>query len=114
SRPPWSVNAFAEAFAMQALVHMDDLKASRERIRQERDWLIHKITALGFYCHPSSVNFILVECHRDVAKLCESLLGRSILVRDCTSFGLSTSIRVAVRTHDENLLLMEALAACMP
>jgi histidinol-phosphate/aromatic aminotransferase/cobyric acid decarboxylase-like protein len=60
------------------------------------------------------VNFILVECHRDVAKLCESLLGRSILVRDCTSFGLPTCIRVAVRTHDENLLLMEAMAACMP
>jgi len=114
TRPPWSVNAFAEAFAMQALVHMDDLEASRERIRQERDWLIHEITALGFYCHPSSVNFILVECHRDVATLCEYLLGRSILVRDCTSFGLPTCIRVAVRTHDENLLLMEAMAACMP
>jgi threonine-phosphate decarboxylase len=114
SRPPWSVNAFAEAFAMQALVHIEDLKASRERIRQERDWLFHEITALGFYCHPSSVNFILVECHRDVAKLCGSLLGRSILVRDCTSFGLPTCIRVAVRTHDENLLLMEALAACIP
>ena len=114
SRPPWSVNAFAEAFAMQALVHMDDLKASRERIRQERDWLFHEITALGFYCHPSSVNFILVEYHRDVAMLCECLLGRSILVRDCTSFGLPTCIRVAVRTHDENLLLMEALAACIP
>ena len=114
SRPPWSVNAFAEAFAMQALVHIEDLEASRERIRQERDWLFHEITALGFYCHPSSVNFILVECHRDVAKLCESLIGRSILVRDCTSFGLPTCIRVAVRTHDENLLLMEAMAACMP
>ena len=114
SRPPWSVNAFAEAFAIQALIHIEDLEASRERIRQERDWLSHEITALGFYCHPSSVNFILVECHRDVAKLCESLLGRSILVRDCTSFGLSTSIRVAVRTHNENLLLLEALSACMP
>ena len=114
TRPPWSVNAFAEAFAMQALVHMDDLKASRERIRQERDWLTKEISALGFYCHPSSVNFILVECNRDVAKLCECLNKRLILVRDCTSFGLPTCIRVAVRTHDENLLLMEALAKCMP
>ena len=114
SRPPWSVNAFAEAFAMQALVHMDELEISRERIRQERDWLSHEITALGFYGHPSSVNFILVECNRAVTKLCECLLGRSILVRDCTSFGLPTCIRVAVRTHDENLLLMEAITACMP
>ena len=114
SRPPWSVNAFAEAFAMQALVHMNDLEASRVRIRQERDWLSHEISALGFYCHPSSVNYILVECHRDVATLCECLNKRLILVRNCKSFGLPTCIRVAVRTHDENLLLMEALSACMP
>jgi threonine-phosphate decarboxylase len=114
SRPPWSVNAFAEAFAMQALVHIDDLKKSRERIRQERDWLSSEITALGFNCHPSSVNFILVECNRNVAKLCDCLEKRLILVRDCTSFGLPTCIRVAVRTHDENLRLMEAISACMP
>ncbi|MDO8872569.1 MAG: histidinol-phosphate transaminase [Methanoregula sp.] len=114
SRPPWSVNAFAEAFAMQAFVHMDDLGASRERIRQERNWLSHEITALGFHCHPSSVNFILVECNRDVATLCDCLERRLILVRNCTSFGLPTCIRVAVRTHDENILLMEAMAACMP
>jgi len=114
SRPPWSVNAFAEAFAMQALIHMDDLKASRERIRQEREWLSHEITALGLYCHPSSVNFILVECNRDVTRLCECLSEHLILVRDCTSFGLPTCIRIAVRTHDENILLLKALAACIP
>lgn len=114
SRPPWSVNAFAEAFAIKALVHMNDLEVSRARIRQERDWLSHEISALGFYCHPSSVNFILVECNRDVVTLCTCLEKRLILVRDCTSFGLPTCIRVAVRTHDENLLLVEALAACMP
>ena len=114
SRPPWSVNAFAEAFAMQALVHFDALEASRARIRQERDWLSHEITALGLYCSPSFVNFILVECHRDVATLCECLEKRLILVRNCTSFGLPTCIRVAVRTHDENCLLVEAIAACMP
>jgi threonine-phosphate decarboxylase len=114
SRPPWSVNAFAEAFAMQALVHIDDLKESRERIREERDWLSSEITALGFNCHLSSVNFILVECNRNVAKLCDCLEKRLILVRDCTSFGLPTCIRVAVRTHDENLRLMEAISACMP
>ncbi len=113
-RPPWSVNAFAEAFAMQALIHMDDLEVSRERIREEREWLSHEITALGFYCHPSSVNFILVECNRDVTKFCECISEHLILVRDCTSFGLPTCIRVAVRTHDENLLLIEAITACMP
>jgi threonine-phosphate decarboxylase len=114
SRPPWSVNAYAEAFAMQALIHMKDLEASRARIRQERAWLSDEISSMGFFCHPSLVNYILVECHRDVAALCECLEKRLILVRDCTSFGLPTCIRVAVRTHDENLQLLEALAECMP
>ncbi len=114
SRPPWSVNAFAEAFAMEALVHMQDLEASREKIQKERDWLSQEITARGLRCHPSLVNYILVECNRDVTRLCECLAERSILVRDCTSFGLPTCIRVAVRTHDENIRLMETLAACLP
>jgi len=114
TRPPWSVNAFAEAFAMQALLHRDDLELSRIRIRQERDWLSREINNLGFICHPSSTNYILVECNRDVTALCECLEKRLILVRNCASFGLPTSIRVAVRTHEENLLLMEAMAACSP
>jgi len=114
SRSPWSVNSFAEAFAMEALLHMDDLKVSRDRIRKERDWLSQEIEALGFHCHPSSVNYILVECYRDATKICECLEGRLILVRNCTSFGMPTHIRVAVRTREENLLLMEALAACTP
>jgi threonine-phosphate decarboxylase len=114
SRPPWSVNAFAEAFAMEALVHMHDLETSRVRIRQEQDWLSREISALGFNCHPTSVNYILVECNRDVTMLCECLEKRLILVRNCASFGLPSCIRVAVRTHEENLLLLEAMAACMP
>jgi len=114
TRPPWSVNAFAEAFAMEALLHMDDLKASRDRIQKERDWLTREIAGLGFHCHPSSVNYILVECYRDVTTICECLESHLILVRNCASFGLPTHIRVAVRTREENLLLVEALAACKP
>jgi len=114
SRPPWSVNAYAEAFAMQALLHIDDLKDARACIRKEREWLIHEITALGLECYPSSVNFILVEYHQPVSPLCDMLADRSILIRNCSSFGLPTCVRIAVRTHEENLLLIEALTACMP
>lgn len=114
SRPPWSVNAYAEAFAMQALLHMDDLEESRSRIRAEREWLSAEISSRGFFCHPSLVNYILIECNRNVQTLCECLEKRLILVRDCTSFGLPTCIRVAVRTHEENIQLIEALEECTP
>ncbi|MDO9325876.1 MAG: aminotransferase class I/II-fold pyridoxal phosphate-dependent enzyme [Methanoregula sp.] len=113
SRPPWSVNAYAEAFAMEALLHMEDLRVARERIKTEREWLNYEIAALGLKPCPSSVNYILVECNRPVSPLCDRLAQHSILIRNCTSFGLPTCIRVAVRTHEENILLIEAFAKCM-
>jgi threonine-phosphate decarboxylase len=113
TRPPWSVNAFAEAYAMEAFKHMGELAASRAAIAQERDRLAYEINALGMRCHPSSANYILVEYGRNVTSLCAALVQRDILVRDCTSFELPTCIRVAVRTREENQVLLEALSVCM-
>ena len=112
TRPPWSVNAFAEAYAIQAFQHRDELARSRTGIAIERDFLTEGIFALGLRCCPSSANFILVQCSRDVTSLCRCLAQRDILVRNCTSFGLPTCIRVAVRTRNENQVLLEALSAC--
>jgi len=113
TRPPWSVNAYAEAFALEALKHRDELAGSRQLIEKERARLELGIAALGLIPRPSSVNYILIECGRNVANLCGRLESSGILVRDCTSFGLPTHIRIAVRTREENRVLMEALAACL-
>ncbi len=113
ARSPWSVNAYAEAFAMEALLHLDDLAQSRAAIAKERDRLVSALNDLGLTCQPSAVNYLLVECGREASPLCEELALKNILVRDCTSFGLPTSIRIAVRTRDENMQLLEALASCM-
>jgi len=112
-RCPWSVNALAEAFAMEALLHLDELEKSRDAIARERDRLVSAISSLGLICTPSAVNYLLVDCGRIATPLCEALAGHNILVRDCTSFGLPTSIRIAVRNHDENSHLLEALASCV-
>jgi threonine-phosphate decarboxylase len=113
TRPPWSVNAYAEAYALEAFRHMDELAASRAAIAREREFLAKEIDALGLCCKPSSANFLLVECGWDVAAFCSALANHNVLVRDCTSFGLTTCIRVAVRGRDENRVLIEALSACM-
>lgn len=114
TRPPWSVNAFAEAFAREAFRHWDKLAESRTAIAQEREWLTSHINLIGLHCNPSSANFILVDCGKDVGPLCTALLHHDILVRDCSSFGLPHCIRVAVRTRQENKILMEALSSCVP
>jgi threonine-phosphate decarboxylase len=113
TRPPWSVNAFAEAYALEAFRHLGELSASRAAIARERTWLATEIDTLGLHCNPSSANFLLIECGWDVVPFCTALAKRDILVRDCTSFGLPTFIRVAVRTREENRVLTEALSACL-
>jgi threonine-phosphate decarboxylase len=112
-RPPWSVNAFAEAFALQAFRHYHELEKSRRLIEQERNWLSEHLLALGLHCRPSAANFFIVDIAYKAKVLCRRLKRSGILVRDCTSFGLPTSVRVAVRTRDENKYLLEALASCL-
>jgi threonine-phosphate decarboxylase len=113
ARSPWCVNAYAEAYAMEALLHLDELAASRTLIEKERAFLVSELEALGLRCTPSRANYILADYGRDAAPLCEALAGKGILVRDCTSFGLPTFIRVAVMTREENQILSEALKACV-
>jgi threonine-phosphate decarboxylase len=112
-RSPWSVNAFAEHFAIQAFKKYDKLEESRNKIRIERDYLVKSLNDLGFAVTPPSANFILADIGMDASTLRSSLAGHGILIRDCTSFGLPHSIRVSVRTRPENKILVEALQACV-
>jgi threonine-phosphate decarboxylase len=113
ARSPWCVNAYAEAFAMEALLHIAELADSRREIEKERNQLVSGISDLGLTCNPSSANFLLIECGRDVTSLCEALSKKNILIRSCASFGLPTCIRIAVRAPDENTQLLEALGSCV-
>lgn len=113
-RPPWSVNTFAEEFAVLAFRNYHLLEESRRKIRLERDWLEKKLRGLGLPALPSSANFLLVNLDGPASNLAARLLARGILVRDCASFGLPESVRIAVRRREENELLVEALAACLP
>ena len=113
-RPPWSVNTFAEEFAILAFRNYHLLEESRRRIRVERDWLERNLRDPGLAVLPSSANFLMVNLGEPAAELAARLLVKGILVRDCASFGLPGSIRIAVRRREENERLVEALTECMP
>ncbi|MDG6256314.1 MAG: histidinol-phosphate transaminase [Methanomicrobiaceae archaeon] len=112
-RPPWTVNCFAEDFAVRCLARSDDLAQSRRAIAAEREWLKNAFDALGIAHRPSDTNFILLDLDEPAADLAGRLLAHGVVVRDCASFGLLHSIRVAVRTHEENRQLVRALEVCL-
>jgi threonine-phosphate decarboxylase len=112
---PWSVNSFAQLAAELVLSDKEYIKKTRQLVGKERAFLFTEIAGIKkLNPYPSVTNFLLVKIN-DV-KLTSSLLRmrlirRGILIRDCVNFrGLSNKfIRVAVRSHNENLKLIKAL-----
>ena len=113
ARLPWTVNSYAEAFSLQAFRHYSELEESRKLIARERSFIVDGLCSLGLSCQSSDANFLLVETGRNVQGLCDLLRARGILVRDCTSFDLPTNIRIAVRTREENEILLKELSSCL-
>ena len=88
------------------------LTKSNSIIQKELNYLINEINRLdGFQCNDSSTNFILIKIKNDSKKLQEKLLEQKILIRDCKNFrGLNNHyIRIAVKSHKDNLKLVKAL-----
>jgi len=109
---PWNVNGIAQQMAIKALSDASHLRTTRKVIAREGKFLKDSISRInGFTCYDSDTNFILIRTKMNSKQLQKKLIKRNILVRDCSTFrGLNNNfIRVAIRTHKENLRLLEAL-----
>jgi histidinol-phosphate/aromatic aminotransferase/cobyric acid decarboxylase-like protein len=69
--------------------------------------LVQDLMALGLCVYPSVTHFFLVEVE-EAAATRAGLIAHGMLVRDCTSFGLPTCVRVAARRPAENQRLVAA------
>ena len=109
---PWSVNSLAQDAGINALQNKSHLKKSNQIIRKESEFLKNKIANIdGFQCYNSTTNFILIKTKQDSKKLQDKLLKQKILIRDCKNFrGLNNHfIRIAIKSHKDNLKLVNAL-----
>ncbi|HJJ32394.1 MAG TPA: histidinol-phosphate transaminase [Methanocorpusculum sp.] len=110
ARAPWSVNSFAEKYAIAALDHLAELEQAREKITLERERMMRKLSDIALSWYPSEVNYLTIRLPEKAADVAERLLKKGILVRDCTSFGLDTCIRIAVMTKEIDDRVLDALA----
>jgi histidinol-phosphate/aromatic aminotransferase/cobyric acid decarboxylase-like protein len=93
-QPRWSVNGMGVA-VLPHLLALTDLAGWQAGIAALRSDLAAVWKAAGFTVRESAANWILVE---GAATWRTALAQRGVLVRDCASFGLSDTIRVAVPT----------------
>jgi L-threonine-O-3-phosphate decarboxylase len=109
ARPPWNVNALAQAAGIAALQDQAHLSHSLLQLAQAKASLVRGLQALDLAPIPSTTHFFLLKVAAATA-LRRALLGYGILVRDCTSFGLPQYLRIATRRPEENAQLLAALA----
>lgn len=112
---PWNVNGLAQSYMTAAAQDIEYMKGSRMYCQAEREKLSAALAALDFIkVLPGSVNFILCQLigkFETAEKLQEALMPHHIFIRQCGNYeGLDeTYFRVAVRTEEENQVLIKAL-----
>lgn len=107
-RPAWNVNALAQAAGLAALQSKDYLAETLMRLRNDKEEFVARLKELNCKPVPSHTNYFLLPV-RNGAQFRESLLRQGILVRDCASFGLPSYVRIATRTPEENMHLLNSL-----
>jgi L-threonine-O-3-phosphate decarboxylase len=110
-RQPWSVNTLACAAIATCATDRDRARRVAAEVAFAREELADALQLLrGVRVWPSQANFLLLRVP-DGAGLVEALRERRIAVRPAASFpGLDERyIRVAVRTPDDNALLVNAI-----
>lgn len=106
---PWNVSLPAQAGGLAALKEEEYVQRARKLVQKEREFLKRELRNLGFKVYDSQANYIFFRGPKGLA---EQALEKRVLIRDCSNYrGLSEGYyRVAVRTHAENIRLLEALA----
>ena len=111
-REPWTVNSLSQRAAVIALKDKVFRKESLQIITEEKKFLEKSFQKIGIEFVKSDAHFYLVKID-NAYEICQQLRLKGILVRNCDNVqGLDSSyIRIAVKSHKENAILIKELAA---
>lgn len=113
-RVPWNVNGLAQAAGVAAISDAGHVARAARLVKRERKFLHDRIKKMRLL-EPlaSDANYFLVKLDgTGSTEFRDQLLKKTgVLVRDCSTFtGMgSQHVRIAVKTHRENLLVLKAL-----
>jgi histidinol-phosphate aminotransferase len=114
-RQPFYCTMAAQAAALEALNHEDEVVRRVERNLAERMGLEEGLRELGLEPADSQANFLWFDLgeEREEAAVMRGLAERGVLVRSGAALGREGALRVSVGTATENERFLEALAAVL-
>ncbi len=111
-RLPYHLSALTQVAARVALAHTDELLATVEAVKTQRDRIVARVAELGLTAVPTEANFLLFGPFDAPHEVWSALLDRGVLVRDVSaSPGLGGWLRVNAGTEDETTAFLNALTA---
>ncbi|MEC8009592.1 MAG: histidinol-phosphate transaminase [Pseudomonadota bacterium] len=109
-RPPFNVNALAQAAALAAFKDLAGLEACVEQNTKGLKQIFAGLDDLGLSYLPSQVNFITFFIgDRDARSIFNSLLQRGVIVRPLANYEMPDALRVSVGTEEENQAFLTSL-----
>jgi histidinol-phosphate aminotransferase len=111
-RQPFYLGIGAQAAALEALRHQDEVERRVERTIALRLALEESVRGLGLWVAESDANFIWVHLPEDAVEedVVRGLAERRVLVRAGTSLGREGALRVTVGTESDNERFVHALS----
>ncbi len=106
---PWNISTIAQVAGVAALKEEAFLSKTQTLIETERPWMKRELERLNLYTCDSCANYLLFQ---GPVTLHEKMKRKGIAIRNCDNyFGLGPGwYRVAVRQHEENKELIEAIS----
>jgi histidinol-phosphate aminotransferase len=110
-RQPFYLNMAAQAAAVEALRHQDEVERRVTRTVAARIELADGLRQLGLWTAESDANFVWTHLGADTveAEVVAGLAERGVLVRAGASLGREGSLRVTVGTKSENARFLAAM-----
>ena len=109
---PWNTSVLAQNATVQALADESYVQKTRAWLTKEKAYLLDELQRLNLKVYKAgAANFLLFEADKDLQK---NLFSHKIAVRSISEIQPENQIqtgffRVGIRTHEENVKLVEAL-----
>lgn len=112
--PIWNINSYAEFFLQIIEKYKEDYRLSLDRLRKSREIFRKELEKIPYMkVYPSQANYVMCELSDGVKsrKLASFLLENNILIKVLNEKlnNQKEMIRLAVRTDEENMHLIELL-----
>ena len=107
-RTTFSVSSVAQAAALAALEDEAHTRKAVVNNSEQADWLVRRLTELGYRVRPTWANFVYCELGEDAAAVAKNLQNEGVIIRPLGPWDAPTAIRITIGTPEQNQTFLKA------